>query len=197
MKMLKIEKLLVNSRWSRKRVLKLAKKLLDFVETGSETDFLEVGCGNGEVVRYLDRNYCGSVTGVDVDPEQIAIARKGADNTPNIRFFEADATRLPFEDGSFDVVLSFGVLHHIDNWLGALKEIKRVLRGGGYFVYADLIYPEAITRMDSSSEYGFGLVTINVDELSSFIRQSGFSTIHSELTKSFVCRNYEAVYRRD
>ena len=197
MKMLKIEKLLVNSRWSKKRVLKLASKLLDFIELDNKTDFLELGCGNGLVSKYLARNYSSSVIGIDVDPEQIELARKGTNNTPNIRFLEADATNLPLDDSSFDVVLSFGVFHHILNWQDALKEIKRVLRPGGYFVYADLVYPETITRMDSSSSYSFGLVTINIDKLNSFIKQSGFRTIHSLLTKSFVCRNYEAVYRRD
>ena len=196
MKMLKIEKLLVNSQWSRKRVLELAKKLLDFVETGDEKDFLEVGCGNGEVSKYIALNYIGSVTGIDVDPEQVELARGNGD-VPNLKFLESDSTSLPFKDESFDIVLSFGVLHHIHNWLDALKEIIRVLRPKGYLVYADLIYPEAITRMDSSSKHSFGLVTINVDELNSFLKKSGFGTIHSSLTKSFVCRNYEAVYRRD
>ncbi len=196
MKMLKIEKLLVNSRWSEKRVLELAHKLLDFIELDDEGDFLELGCGNGVVSKWIAKEYLGNVTGVDVDPEQIELAQRDTIGMPHIRFLEADATKLPFEDSSFDVVLSFGVLHHIHNWLDALKEVKRVLRNKGYFVYADLVYPELITRMDSSSKHSFGLVTINVDELNSFIKQSGFSTIHSSLTKAFVCRNYEAVYRR-
>ena len=196
MKMLKIEKLLVNSQWSQRRVLALAKRLLDYVKTGNETDFLEVGCGNGEVARYLARSYCGRVTGVDIDPEQVAIARKKGDGIHNLRFLGADSTSIPFKDESFDVVLSFGVLHHIRNWLDALREIKRVIRGGGYFIYADPIYPAAITRMDGSSGYSFGITTINIDELDSFMAR-GFTKIHSSLEKSFFLKNYEAVYRRD
>jgi len=197
MKMLGLEKLLVNSLWSRKRVLKLAKKLLGHIETGDETDFLEVGCGNGEVARYIARTYRGNVIGVDVDPEQIRIARGNDDGIPHLEFFEADSTSLPFENDSFDVVLSLGVLHHISNWQDALEEIKRVLRGGGYFAYTDLIYPEAITKMDSSSGYSFGLVTIGLEELNSFIERNGFTTIYASLTKALICRNYEAVYRRN
>ena len=196
MKMLKLEKLLVNSRWSRKRVLKLAKKLLGHVETGDETDFLEVGCGNGEVTRYIARTYRGKVTGVDVDPEQVKIAKENDDDIPNLEFLEADNTDLPFENDSFDVILSFGVLHHIRNWLDALGEIKRVLRGGGYFVYADIIYPEAVTKIDSSSGYSFGLATVNVAEVNSFLEKNGFTKIHSSMEKSFVVKNYEAVYKR-
>jgi ubiquinone/menaquinone biosynthesis C-methylase UbiE len=197
MKMLNIEKLLVNSQWSEKRVLALAKELLAFARLDGKNDFLEVGCGNGVVSRYLADKYKANVVGIDVDKEQIELAEKGIGDVANIRFFEADATRLPFEDASFDLVLSFGVLHHIENWQDALKEIKRALRPGGYFIYADLIYPELITKWDKSSKLSFGLVTVGINELNAFIRRNGFTTLHSLLTKSFVCRNYEAVYRRN
>lgn len=196
MKMLKLEKLLVNSRWSRKRVLKLAKKLLGYVETSDEADFLEIGCGNGEVSKYIARTYRGRVTGIDIDPEQVKIASDNDGDITHLKYLEADSTDLPFEDDSFDVVLSFGVLHHIDSWDNALAEIKRVLRKGGYFIYADVIYPEAITNMDSSSSLSFGLTTVDVDEVDVIMEKNGFSKVHSSLQKSLVIKNYEAVYRR-
>ena len=88
-------------------------------------------------------------------------------------------------------------MHHISNWLDGVKEIKRVLRVGGYFIYAELIYPELITKWYRSSKLSFGLVTVGINELNAFMRRSGFTTLHSLLTKSFVCRNYEAVYRKN
>jgi SAM-dependent methyltransferase len=197
MKMLKLEKVLVNSPWSQKRVLSLARKLLAFARLDGKNDFLEVGCGNGVVSRYLAGSYQASVVGIDVDKEQVELARKEAGNIANICLLEADATSLPFGDGSFDLVLSFGVLHHIENWQGALKEIKRVLRPGGYFIYADLIYPGWIARMDRLSVHGFGLVTVRLDDVDSFIEQNGFATIYARLKRALVHRNYEAVYRRD
>jgi SAM-dependent methyltransferase len=196
MKMLRLEKLLVNSRWSKKRVTRLAQELLAFVDLEGETEYLEVGCGSGEVVKYIAQNYRGSVVGIDIDPEQIEIARKNAGDTANVRFLEIDSTDLPFKDGSFGVVVSFGVLHHIYNWLDALKEIKRVLKTGGYFVYADLIYPERITEMDRLSKLSFGLATIDIDEVNSFLEKNGFTTIHSKLTNKLVYQDYEAVYRK-
>ena len=196
MKMLGIEKFLLYRLQSKKQALILTQKLLDFVELNGKQDFLEVGCGNGIVSRYLATEYAGEITGIDIDPEQIELACKDTAGMPNIRFLEADAADLPFSDGSFDIVLSLGVLHHIHNWLDVLKEIKRILRPDGYFVYADIIYPERVTRMDSSSKRSFGLVTIDIDELNSFLEKFGFTTIHSEVSNRLVCRNYEAVYRR-
>ena len=197
MKMLGIEKFLLNNLQSKKGAIDLAKKLLKFVEFNGKQDFLEAGCGNGLVTKYLAEKYGASVTGIDIDPQQIALARKEAEDMQNIRYLEADTTNLPFEDRKFDIVLSFGVLHHIENWLDALNEIKRVLKRGGYFLYADIIYPERITSMDRSSNMSFGLVTIDINELNSFLEKFGFTTVHSQWKKRLVCKNYEAVYRRN
>ncbi len=196
MKMNLVEKALVNSFWSRKRARSLAEKLLHYVESDQQPEFLDVGCGDGEVVDYIARRYGSRVVGIDIDPVQLELARKRVNGLASVTFIEADATSLPFADASFDVVLSFGVLQHIANWEDALKEITRVLRDRGYFLYADVIYPETITRMDSSSRAGFGLVTVDLDKLNSFIKENGFDTLYTSLNKVLVCRNYEAVYRR-
>lgn len=197
MKMLDIEKFLLNRLQSKKGAIGLAKKLIDYTGLNGQHDYLEVGCGSGVVTKYLAKEYGGNITGIDVDPQQIELAKKDADGIANINYFEADATSLPFEDNKFDVVLAFGVLHHIENWLDALKEIKRVLKNGGYFLYADIIYPERITSIDRTSSMSFGLVTVDIDELNSFLEKFGFTTIHSRWQKRLVCKNYEAVYRRN
>ena len=196
MKMLGLEKLLSNNTWSNKRGLTLAKKLLDFVELDDRTDFLEIGCGTGEVSKYVAKNYVGNIIATDVDPEQIVIARKNTGTISNLTFKEVDAIDLPFDDESFDVVISFGVLHHVDKWKTALSEITRVLKPNGYFIFAEVIYPETVTNMDKSSNHSFGLASVNVDEVNFFLKKNGFAVIHSLLEKTLVCHNYEAVYRR-
>jgi ubiquinone/menaquinone biosynthesis C-methylase UbiE len=179
-----------------KKGLDLAKKLLEMVELGTRTDFLEVGCGKGEVAKYIARNYMGNVIATDIDAAQIAAAKEGSGNRSNLSFQTADAVALPFDDESFDVVISFGVLHHIEDWQKALSEIKRVLKPDGYLVYAEVIYPEAISSMDKVSRFSFGLESIDIDEMKSLLKKHGFTEIHSLLEKTLVCHNYEAVYRR-
>ncbi len=196
MKMNLIEKALVNNYWGRKRIRSLAEKLLHYVEGDQKLEFLDVGCGDGEVVDYIARKYGSRVVGIDIDAGQLELARKKVNGLANASFIEADATSLPFADSSFDVVVSLGVLQHITNWEGALGEITRVLREGGYFLYSDIIYPETVTRMDSSTKAGFGLVTVDLDKLNSFIKESGFSTLYASTNKMLVCRSIEAVYRR-
>ena len=70
--------------------------------------------------KQLSRKYHLNVTGTDIDPEIIQFAKEDIDNIPHIRFLEMDATKIPFEDNEFDIVLSFGVMHHIGNWGKAL-----------------------------------------------------------------------------
>jgi len=135
-----------------------------------------------------------NVTGTDIDPDQIRLAEQNSGNLPNARFLEADATNLPFHDNDFDVVLSFGVMHHISNWLDALKEISRVLRTGGYFVYWDLVYPKWTAKIARLFQDKYGATTIQ--DLNSFIANNNFSTIHSSLSKLIIFDHYEAVYQK-
>ncbi len=195
--MLGFEKLLVNSPWSKKRGLNLVKKLLDFVELDDETDFLEIGCGNGNVSKYIAKNYIGNVIATDIDSEQIAADSRSSSNISNLTFQIADAIDLPFKDESFDVIISFGVLHHVKGWQKALTEIIRVLRPGGYLLYAEVIYPESIANMDKSSKLSFGLETIDIKEIKAFFNENDFEELHSLLENSLVCQNYEAVYKKN
>lgn len=92
---------------------------------------LEIGCGTGTDLLQFARGGA-LVTGIDLTPRSIEIARKrfevyGAQG----RFAIGDAENLSFPDESFDVVYSFGVLHHTPDTARAVAEVRRVLRDGG------------------------------------------------------------------
>jgi len=87
---------------------------------------LEIGCGEGANLHHL--RDAGAVRfGVDYSGAKTAFARRATD----AHTVTADATRLPFADGSFDAVLIRDVLHHIRDVDGVLGEARRVLRRGG------------------------------------------------------------------
>lgn len=92
---------------------------------------LDLGCGSGATVaRLRDRGV--DVVGVDYSSAMIEVARREYGLGDHVRC--ADATDLPFETNSFDIVLANGVLHHLavqQQLTGALSEIRRVLRPGG------------------------------------------------------------------
>lgn len=102
---------------------------------------LEIGCGRGIALPVLaTRLIPQSLTGVDIDPELVAIARARLERTGlRVTVVEADVRSLPFDDGSFDLVIDFGTCYHVSGGrqgsATALNEIARVLRLGGRFVH--------------------------------------------------------------
>ena len=92
-------------------------------------DVLEIGCGSGYGAYLLNQLQPKSYVGLDVMTEQLELARK---NYPQFQFLIQDAEDLSqFENESKDVVIIFGVLHHIPNWRKAIDEIHRVLKPKG------------------------------------------------------------------
>jgi ubiquinone/menaquinone biosynthesis C-methylase UbiE len=100
---------------------------------------LEVGCGRGVGVEILLVRGAASVAGFDLDPEMVALAQKRlAKYGDRAHVFVGDAAAIAAPEASFDAVLDYGIIHHIPNWLQALREIARVLKPGGTFYFEDL-----------------------------------------------------------
>ena len=94
-------------------------------------DLLEIGAGIGTDLSQFAR-HGANVTDLDLSAGHMAHARENfALRGLQARFVHHDAERLPFDDNSFDVVYSNGVLHHTPNTRQVVAEIKRVLRPGG------------------------------------------------------------------
>ena len=94
-------------------------------------DILEIGCGSGYGAVLLGELHPNSYVGVDLMPEQITLAHQRG--LPNAEFVVRDAADLALPDQSKDVVVIFGVLHHIPAWRKVVCEVYRVLRPGGRF----------------------------------------------------------------
>jgi len=102
---------------------------------------LEIGCGRGIALPVLAARLAPStLVGIDIDASLLALAERrartlGVDAT----LLEADVRALPFEPGSFDLVMDFGTCYHVGGGEAgarlALGEIARVLRPGGLFVH--------------------------------------------------------------
>jgi SAM-dependent methyltransferase len=104
---------------------------------------LDVGAGAGHAAMAV-APHVAEVVAADPTPEMLAVAAGLAAERglSNVRFVEASAGSLPFDDGSFDLVFSRHSIHHWPDAAAGFGEIRRVLRPGGRFVAVDLHSPE-------------------------------------------------------
>jgi ubiquinone/menaquinone biosynthesis C-methylase UbiE len=99
---------------------------------GFNRDVLEIGTGMGADHLEWARSRPRRLAGVDLTPRAVAWTRQRlAAQGLASDLQEADAEHLPFPDGSFDIVYSWGVLHHSPDTPRAFREAHRVLRPGG------------------------------------------------------------------
>jgi SAM-dependent methyltransferase len=83
---------------------------------------LDIGCGTGATLDHLKR--LGEVQGIDLSQIPLSYARRRGHN----RVLRANATELPFENDSFDLVTALDVIEHLDDDIKGLREIRRVLK---------------------------------------------------------------------
>lgn len=135
---------------------------------------LEIGGGSGAMAASMARAYPHvRLTVTDVDEAMVSPARARLSHDANVTVQVADVTDLPFADASFDAVASYLMLHHVIDWPGALREVRRVLRPGGQLIGYDLTDTRLarwIHRADGSPHR-----IIAVDELAHGLAMAGFA----------------------
>lgn len=118
----------------RKARYELEPYIIEFAgfQDGNNKDVLEVGVGMGSDHIEWAKSKPRTLTGVDLTPRAVDHTRKRL-SVYNLesKISVADAENLPFDDMSFDLVYSWGVLHHSPNTKKAIDEVFRVLRPGG------------------------------------------------------------------
>jgi sarcosine/dimethylglycine N-methyltransferase len=108
----------------------------------SDTSVLDVGSGVGGPARFLAETYGCRVTGVDLSEPFVDAARYLTERTGQsglVSFQTASALELPFDDGSFNVVLLQHVAMNICDRPRLYREIRRVLKSGGRFATFDVV----------------------------------------------------------
>lgn len=156
--------------------MEASARLVAAAGVGAGQRVLDAACGTGVVARAAAAAVgpTGTVTGVDVNGDMLATARRAATEAgADIDFVEADIADLPFDPGAFDVSLCEEALQFVPDPLVALRELVRVTRPGGrvagstfrsldqhpvYAMFAELlgrhVGPEAQVMM--ASPFGFG-----------------------------------------
>ncbi|MDX6669148.1 MAG: hypothetical protein QOK04_2528 [Solirubrobacteraceae bacterium] len=93
---------------------------------------LDLGCGIGATDAFVARSF-GDLHGADIAAEALS---RAADANPAVTYTPYDGVRLPYDDGTFDLVFTINVLHHVpvQRRSGFVAEMSRVVRPGGLAV---------------------------------------------------------------
>jgi SAM-dependent methyltransferase len=122
--------------------------VLGRLEPGQRVLDIGSGAGMDSLIAALQVGPEGSVTGIDMTPEMLEKARRGVAElgVSNVTFIEGEAESLPFEDASFDVVLSNSVIDLIPDKDAVFGEIYRVLVPGGRMQIADVTIQQPVSE---------------------------------------------------
>ncbi len=118
--------------WTRKKQI-----IHEFLQSIPYETVLDVGCGDGGLFGLLSGK--AQYTGIDISPTQLAafrsqIKKLKVKSSPTL--IEADITKLPLKDASFDLALACDVLEHVLDPEKVLREFKRVVKKDGYIIFS-------------------------------------------------------------
>ena len=115
------------------------RSITDALAPQLEESLVDVGSGPGNQIAEIAPMVgpTGEVVGVDPEDSAIDIASQRCRDLPNVRFEQASLPALPFEDGTFDAVMSSQVFEYLEDVTTALAEIRRILRPGGRVLIHD------------------------------------------------------------
>lgn len=113
-------------------------------------DVLEIGCGRGGGSSYIARYLAPRrMVGIDISSRAIAFCRR-VHRHPNLEFRHGDAEAVPFPDGSFDAVVNLESSFCYGDFDRFVAEAMRVLRPGGYFLFADIRMDHEVAALDDA-----------------------------------------------
>ena len=169
---------------------------------GPGMSVLDVGCGSGGPAMTIAEHSGARVTGIDLVPRHVALARgKAAERglADRTAFVQGDATSLPFEDASFDHVYAIESAYHATDKARFYAECARVLRPGGCFVGTDWLHgdgsadEERTRQLEAVRRHHAIPSLIGLDAVRAHLEESGLvpETVEDLAERGNVQRNWE------
>ncbi|MFP4590799.1 MAG: methyltransferase domain-containing protein [Halobacteriales archaeon] len=167
------------------------------IEPGDDVLDLGSGSGTDAFVAALQAGETGSVTGLDMTEAQLEKSRVLAEEAgfETVRFERGYIEDLPFEDGSFDVVISNGVINLSPDKEAVFAEAHRVLGPDGRLAIADIISEELMPKSIKTDEELWAACiggAEQVDRYSSLIEAAGFELVELRENEQYEFRSEQA-----
>jgi len=120
----------------------------EYIKPFQDARILDVGCGTGSVLNYIDKTINVDYVGCDINQDYIRQAGKkfGSKGT----FYCCDVNALSEKESDFDIVIAIGIFHHLDDKsaLTLVDSVKRKLKTGGAFFIAEPVRTENQSRFE-------------------------------------------------
>jgi SAM-dependent methyltransferase len=137
---------------------------------------LDVGCASGWFEFLCTGRLDTAISAIDLEPATIEQARR---NAPHADYAAASVFSLPFADATFDGAVMFEVIEHVprQSEIAALKEVRRVLKRGGWLILSTPFAHPVSTVLDPA--WYFGHRHYSHDRIVSIMADAGFRTVTS------------------
>ncbi len=157
----------------------LTDEAVAFCQWRKDDLLLDLGCGQGATVSYLNTHY--GLNAVGLDPSQKLLERAKKDN-PTGHFVIGAGEKIPFEQGFFDGVLSECTLSLMTDMAATLTEVHRVLKKGGNFFISDVYAknPESLEQLKTHKFKSCMRGLYDLKQLEMRLNHSGFEVLHQE-----------------
>jgi len=168
--------------------LDVTRAICDSLAIAPGMRVLDVGSGLGGSAFHMCRAYGAAVTGVDILPQMVAMARQraAAYGLPGVTFVEGDILELELPEASFDLVYSRDSLLHIEDKPALFGKLRRLLAPGGRLFISDYATGPGPFSPEFT-EYAAGYYLHTPDAYGELVKAAGFQLVEArDMTASFV-----------
>lgn len=154
---------------------------------------LDIGYGNGYLLRRLDKSQKLDLYGIDISKDMLEVATKRnekAQKQGRLHLEVGDCCNLRYEDGSFDVVTSINTVYFWEDTVKGLSEIKRVLASNGYFI--NVVYTKE--WLDKLSYTKKGFKKFEQEDLVQMGETAGFNSV--EVKPIMKGKSFAVIYKK-
>jgi SAM-dependent methyltransferase len=158
-----------------------ARQAFEALAVGPGDHFLDIGCGNGYVVRWAAQ-VAPSVDalGIDVSAQMIALARALTSGLPNARFRRGSFPQIELAAGHFDAIFSMEVFYYLPDPVVGLKTVAQLLTPGGRFACVVDYYQENAASHRWPEEMAVAMHLLSAAEWRAAFDEAGLEVLRQE-----------------
>jgi len=158
----------------------LARAVADAAELAPADRVVDIGCGPGTAVRYAAPRAATAV-GIDPDPVMLRLAQwsTALQRSPDVRWLEGRAEKLPLPDGEATLAWAISSSHHWEDRRAGISEAWRILAPGGRLVLA-----ERLTKPGARGYAAHGLTPDQAEDLARQLTAAGFDQVQQHTARA-------------